>query len=316
MNATLASLSNTLLWPWRKLNAVSNVPTWLLFLLSIPVGFAGLLYAYQNSLIYPANFPPGSREHVDTPDELGLPYEDVTLTTPDGLNLKAYFIRPKIMDMSGASRPTILYLHANAGNLGHRIPIAFHLFHRLDANVFMLSYRGYGKSDGKPSEKGLKIDAQTALDYLLSHPTSKNSKIIVFGQSIGGAVTIDLVARNENKVAAMMIENTFLSIPDLIPSVLPQLRYLTFLCHQIWPSKHSIAIIRPSLPILFLSSGKDEMIPQAHMKQLRKLASSKHGVSDDLKHRVWVEFPSGTHNDAPMQNGYFEAIVRFVEKHV
>ena len=67
------------------------------------------------------------------------------------------------------------------------------------------------------------------------------------------------------------------------------------------------------MPILFLSSVKDEMIPQAHMKQLRTLASSQHG-SDAAsgKHRVWVEFPQGTHNDTPMQNGYFEAIEQFI----
>lgn len=92
----------------------------------------------------------------------------------------------------------------------------------------MLSYRGYGLSEGSPDEKGLKIDAQvynrcvnhfllnifnqTMLDYVREHPILKDTPLIAYGQSIGGAVAIDLVSRNEHSFSGLMLENTFLSL--------------------------------------------------------------------------------------------------------
>lgn len=79
----------------------------------------------------------------------------------------------------------------------------------------MLSYRGYGKSEGTPNEKGLKIDAQTMLDFVREHEILKHTPLIAYGQSIGGAVAIDLVSRNEDSFSGLMIENTFLSLVKL-----------------------------------------------------------------------------------------------------
>lgn len=76
----------------------------------------------------------------------------------------------------------------------------------------MLSYRGYGKSEGTPNEKGLRIDAQTMLDFVREHDILKDTPLIAYGQSIGGAVAIDLVSRNEDSFSGLMIENTFLSL--------------------------------------------------------------------------------------------------------
>lgn len=83
----------------------------------------------------------------------------------------------------------------------------------------MLEYRGYGKSTGTPDEKGLNIDAQTGLDYMRQRPDLKNTKFVVYGQSIGGAVSINLVANNQKQgdIRALILENTFLSIRKLIP---------------------------------------------------------------------------------------------------
>ncbi len=83
---------------------------------------------------------------------------------------------------------------------------------QLNCNIFIISYRGYGLSEGSPNEKGLKMDAQTALDYIQKHAYLSKTRIIVYGQSIGGAVAIHLASKNENKIHALMIENTFLSL--------------------------------------------------------------------------------------------------------
>ncbi|KAG8986524.1 hypothetical protein FRB90_003951 [Tulasnella sp. 427] len=176
------------------------------------------------------------------------------------------------------SRPTVLIFHANAGNLGHRLPLARLFYDQMRCNVFMLSYRGYGLSEGSPSEKGLRTDAQAALDFVLEHPLLKETPIIVFGQSIGGAVSIDLASRNPDAIHALILENTFTSIPDLIPTVMPYLSSVSFLCHQVWPSSTSIAKIPPSTPMLMISGLQDELVPPSHMKRLWEIVCSQGGL--------------------------------------
>ncbi|KAF9314531.1 hypothetical protein BG003_004079 [Podila horticola] len=263
-----------------------------------------LLYHYQCEIIYPASFPEGSRKHVAKPSQYDMPYEDLTLITPDKVEIKAYLIKDPD-DSIARRRPTILYLHANAGNMGHRLSIADVFYRQFGCNVFMLSYRGYGLSSGSPSEKGLRIDAHTALDYIKKHPVLSETKLIAYGQSIGGAVSIDIVARNEDKFAGLMIENTFLSLPKVIPHVLPMISKVSFLCHQIWNSEQMIQEIR-RLPVLFLSGLRDELVPPDHMKELYRLLDSTGEV-------VWKEFAAGTHNDTCLKPGYFESIKSFLE---
>ena len=109
--------------------------------------------------------------------------------------------------------------HGNAGNIGHRVPIGKMLQQSLSCNVLMLEYRGYGLSTGLPDEAGLMIDAQTGFDYIQNRADLRDSTIVVYGQSLGGAVSIQLVAaeRNHGKVAGLILENTFMSMRKLIP---------------------------------------------------------------------------------------------------
>ncbi|KAI8352879.1 Alpha/Beta hydrolase protein [Choanephora cucurbitarum] len=288
-----------------------NMPHWLNYALTFTgiTGLTGvvLLYMYQCKLIYPASFPEGSRQEVALPSDFGMQYTEENLLTRDGVKLKSYIIIQADKEQAKRS-PTILYFHANAGNMGHRLPIAKIFHDRSKCNVVMLSYRGYGKSEGSPNEKGLRIDAQTMLDFVREHPILKDTPLVAYGQSIGGAVAIDLVSRNEDSFSGLMIENTFLSLPKLIPSVMPFLKHFTFLCHQQWPSEKSIQRIVKT-PILFLAGARDELIPPAHMIKLNELSESR-------AEKVWTSFPHGTHNDTCMQPGYFTAIHEFLEKHV
>ena len=84
-----------------------------------------------------------------------------------------------------ASSPTVLYFHGNAGNIGHRLMNVKGFVQMLGCNVCLLEYRGYGHSDGTPSEDGFYLDAQAALDYLVGRPDVDQRKIIVFGRSLG-----------------------------------------------------------------------------------------------------------------------------------
>ena len=109
--------------------------------------------------------------------------------------------------------------HGNAGNIGHRVPIAKILEENSGCSVLMLEYRGYGMSTGVPDEEGLMIDAQTGLDWLRNNESTKRNKIIIYGQSIGGAVAIQLVAKNQKDgdIVGLILENTFTSLRKLIP---------------------------------------------------------------------------------------------------
>lgn len=207
-----------------------------------------------------------------------------------------------------SSRPTVLFLHANAGNMGHRLPLAAVFFKRFGCNVIMLSYRGYGFSTGSPSERGIKIDTQTTLDYIRSHPALSSTVVVAYGQSIGGAVAIDLAARNPASVHALILENTFLSIPQLIPHVLPPVRPFAFLCREYWNSGDAIGKISDKVPTLFLSGRQDELVPPAHMDALFARCKSKAKVKKD--------FADGMHNDTCIKAGYFEAIGEFWKDHV
>lgn len=269
---------------------------------------SGLLYFKQNELIYPRNIPADARTTVPQPRQFGITdYEDLHIPTPDGESLHALFIRPSA---KRADRDlTVVMFHGNAGNIGHRIPIAKVLQEVLGCNVFMLEYRGYGLSTGVPDEQGLKVDAQTGLDYIRQRAETRNTKIVVYGQSLGGAVAINLVATNQEQgdIRGLILENTFLSIRKLIPSVFPPARYLARFCHQYWVSEDVLPKIT-KVPILFLSGLKDEIVPPSNMTQLFAICNSSR--------KVWRTLPNGAHNDSVAEPGYFEHIHSFITEDV
>ena len=171
-----------------------------------------------SEIIYPRNLPPDARTDVPRPPRFGISnFQELMVPTPDGETLNAFHIRPA--NQQFARNVTILMFHGNAGNIGYRVPIAKILANEQGCNVVMLQYRGYGLSTGTPNEKGLTIDAQTGLDYIRQQPEFKGHKIVIYGQSLGGAVGIGLVAKNQDRrdIAGLILENTFTSIRKLIP---------------------------------------------------------------------------------------------------
>lgn len=332
---------------------------------AVAVGLFAIYY-FQKDIIYMAKFPPESRTQVPKPSQFGFEnWENVELLTKDNVKLHAYWLpyrtgkfstdrntskenlvikeRYPHFDASLSVQDeyasvTLLYFHANAGNCGHRLPIAAEIQKRTRCNIFLLSYRGYGLSEGSPSESGLRADAEAALDYVYNHPiltklgTVEKPRIVAFGQSIGGAVAIDIASRHPDCFAGIILENTFLSLPRLIPYLMPWLTPVSALCTEIWPSIDRIRSIDDKTPMLFISSGRDEMIPQAHMIKLcetvrrqrkgsalqlcSETLSSSQSDSELFPKResntVWVEFPNATHNDACLQRDYFDLFAEFL----
>ncbi|KAK6357492.1 hypothetical protein TWF718_001801 [Orbilia javanica] len=263
------------------------------------------LYFKQNDLIYPRHFPPEARTELWDPSKFNMTnWDKVDLTTPDGETLRSFFLRGQGIQRKGV---TILMFHGNAGNVGHRIPIAKVFAEQMGCNVFMLGYRGYGLSSGKPDEKGLKVDAEAALDWIFKNDETKGTKVVVYGQSLGGALGIATAAKHQDQLSGLILENTFTSMRDVIPNVFPPAKYVTRLCHQVWPSEDIIPKIN-KIPVLFLSGLQDELVPPSHMKRLH--AISKAPI------KVWRDFPNGTHNDSVMEVGYFEHINDFINDEV
>ncbi|EPE28180.1 alpha/beta-Hydrolase [Glarea lozoyensis ATCC 20868] len=256
------------------------------------------------ALIYPSHIPNLARTEVPKPSQFGITdFEELMIPTPDGEKLSAFYIRgPK---GRGHSNTTVLMFHGNAGNIGHRVPIARMFVQRMGCSVLMLEYRGYGLSTGSPDEAGLMIDAQTGYDYLRNRAETRDNDIVIYGQSLGGAVSIQLAAKNQNdgKLIGVVLENTFLSMRKLIPSIIPPARYLTLLCHQVWASDTYLPSIT-ELPILFLSGLQDEIVPPSHMRRLYEICQTPM--------KVWKPLPSGDHNSSVMEDGYFDAIADFV----
>ncbi|RDW64684.1 hypothetical protein BP6252_10335 [Coleophoma cylindrospora] len=257
------------------------------------------------ALIYPSHIPNAARTEVPRPSQFGIKnYEDLMIPTPDGENLSAFYIRSP-QPSSRHANTTILMFHGNAGNIGHRIPIARMFANTMGCNVFMLEYRGYGLSTGSPDETGLMIDAQTGYNYLRKRAETRDHDIVVYGQSLGGAVSIQLVAKNQGdrKLIGLVLENTFLSMRKLIPSVVPPAKYLAYLCHQVWASDTFLPSIT-EVPILFISGLLDEIVPPAHMRRLYEICQSPT--------KIWKPLPGGDHNSSVLEAGYFEAIAEFV----
>ncbi|RDL40091.1 uncharacterized protein BP5553_00070 [Venustampulla echinocandica] len=259
---------------------------------------------YSRALIYPSHVPNLARTDVPRPSQFGISdFEELMIPTPDGEKLSAFYIRsPKT---PAKKNITVLMFHGNAGNIGHRIPIARMFMQRMGCSVFMLEYRGYGLSTGSPDEAGLMIDAQTAYNYLRKRAETRDNDIVVFGQSLGGAVGVQLVAKNQNdsRLIGLVLENTFLSMRKLIPSIIPPAKYLTLLCHQVWASDNYMPSIT-EVPILFLSGLQDEIVPPSHMARLYEICQSPT--------KIWKPLPAGDHNSSVLEDGYFESVEDFV----
>eukprot|EP00879_Flechtneria_rotunda_P007125 GHRR01007477.1.p1 GENE.GHRR01007477.1~~GHRR01007477.1.p1 ORF type:complete len:303 (+),score=94.95 GHRR01007477.1:94-1002(+) len=285
---------------------------------SVGAVLLGLIYVFQEKLLYVPRIP-GVPDYDQSlvPSKWGFEEEDVWLKAEDGTKLHAWLLVPRGWTKDQLKeRPVLLFFQENAGNMSHRLPFLRLIAQQLQVSIFAPSYRGYGMSEGKPNQHGLQLDAQAALSHLLARDDINRQHIVVFGRSLGGAVAIHLAAQNQDKIKALVVENTFLSVEDMVSQVLPPLgavigngKPLNFLVTNKWKNLTEITRLT-ELPMLLMASVHDEMVPFKQMKQLRKAVRSKHCV--------WAEFPDAMHMDAYDANKelYWPAMREFMAKHV
>ncbi|MEI8372965.1 MAG: alpha/beta hydrolase [Planctomycetota bacterium] len=171
-----------------------------IFLIAYLVLFLVMMYL-ENSLIYfPMKFPGGNW----TPQ--GITVEDAWFTAVDGTKIHGWYVPHE------QSKAVILFCHGNGGNVTHRADVIRELRNRVGAAVLIFDYRGYGKSEGKPNESGVLADARAARSWLAQKTGVGESQIVLMGESLGGAVAVDLAT---DGARALILENTFSSIPDV-----------------------------------------------------------------------------------------------------
>lgn len=146
---------------------------------------------------------------------------------------------------------------------------------------------------------------------MLITPPSPVSK--VYGQSLGGAVCIDVASRNPSKISALILENTVFSLRTLVPRLIPFLKPLLAvpgILTEKWDASLSLPLIPKTTPILLLAALKDEVVHPSEMREIKNLRK-KNGAKVQ-----WVEFPEATHNDTVSQAKYFQTVDEFIKKEV
>ena len=275
-------------------------------------GCVGYVMLFEDSFIYfPSKYPAGVWERGKLPAREGQivsDIEDVQLTAADGVRLHGWYCTPHIgrgsSGSGGALEPiptdrTLLYLHGNGGNISHRSDIIDELM-KLPVNVFILDYRGYGKSEGRPSEAGVYRDARAAWDHLTTARGIPAGSIFIFGESLGGAVAIDLASKVDDP-GGLIVQSSFTSIADVAAAVLPFVPSLIIRTKMDSLSK----IAHVSCPKLFIHSQADEIIPYRLGRRLFDAANEPKG---------FYEVKGASHNTTDVVGGaaYYEALRGFI----
>lgn len=243
---------------------------WLLITLLVGYGvIAALAYFAQRSLMY---FPERTRT---APADAGLPRADeIVLTTSDGEQVIAWHVPPR------GEKPVVLYFHGNGGALKWRAE----RFGRIIADgtgLIALSYRGYGGSTGRPSEDGLRRDAEALYAFAASRYPAE--RLVLFGESLGTGVAVALAA--DHKVGKIILEAPFTSAVDVGAAAYPFLP-VRLLMHDRFQSDERIGKV--TAPVLVLHGERDTVIPIRYGERLYALISAP---------KKFVRFPEGHHSD-------------------
>jgi fermentation-respiration switch protein FrsA (DUF1100 family) len=256
------------------------------------LGLLLLLRLNESRLIYA---PGTARVLTPPPRELGLPVERVEIRADDGVTLVAWVIRSE-----HASDPWLLICHGNGGNISEAgRPFHYAGLRDLGLNLLAFDYRGYGESEGKPTEPGLYRDAEAAFRYLRDSLGVDTDRIVIFGHSLGSAVAVELAGRVP--ASGLVLDGALTSVTDRGQELYPFVP-VRWIAGSRYASIEKIGNLR--LPKLFLHAKQDEVIPIAHGRRLFEAAPPpKEFVALEGRHGDAFEVDSAT---------YFGAIRTFL----
>jgi hypothetical protein len=229
-----------------------------------------------------------------TPKDAGLVFEDVYFTAADGVRLNGWYV-----PASGAP-VTLLWFHGNAGNLSDRVDQLRLLHDRLLADIFMIDYREYGRSEGEVTEQGTYLDAEGALAYLHGRPELRDRAIVYYGQSLGAGVAVEL-ARHAPP-AGLILEAPFLSVREMAKTVVPYLPIGALISTK-YDSLSMIGAIRA--PLLILHGDRDDIVPYEQGRRLFAAANEP---------KRFYTIAGAHHNDTYVVGGagYMDALREFL----
>ncbi len=273
---------------------IQKVLIQIIFLSFLLVGLVVFYVKYyeKRRMYYPDSF-------IDlTPQSVGLEYEDIYFLTRSGVKLNAWFIETK------DPVATVLFLHGNAGNVSNRIGI-IQMFHEAKFNIFIVDWRGYGRSQGIPSEQGLYDDALAGYEYLINEKKVPPEQIIIYGKSLGANVAIDLASRV--KIGIFICDSSFTSALDMGRELFPYIPGL-FLEAVLSVKFDALSKIKEvKIPKLIIHSKDDEVIPFSHGQRIFEQALSP------------KEFyiSKGSHNEAiSIDENFMPVITKFIKKYL
>jgi uncharacterized protein len=244
-----------------------------------------LMMFLENSLLYfPAKYPDGDWNPP------GLVFEDAWFQAADATRLHGWFVP------CDHPRAVALFAHGNGGNITHRADLLLQL-HRLGVAVLAFDYRGYGRSSGSPTEAGVLADARAARAWLAQRSGIPESEIVLMGESLGGAVAVQLAA--EAPARGLVLENTFTSAPDVAA-----VHYAWLPVKQLMRTRFDSAALIGKYhgPLLQVHGDADTIVPFALGRKLFDAANEP---------KQFVVIPGGDHND-PRTPRFFQALDQFI----
>jgi fermentation-respiration switch protein FrsA (DUF1100 family) len=249
------------------------------------------LYVFQDRLVY---YPQIGREAYPAYLAAGVAHEEISLHTEDNESLNAWWLPV------AAARGTVLLLPGNAGNLSQRVDYAL-MFGKLGYSTLLIDYRGYGKSTGTPSEQGTYRDAEAAWRWLTESRGIEPGDIVVYGESLGGAVAAWLASKHTPR--ALVLASTFTSIVDLgaelywfVPvRIISRFKYDTL-----------SRLVEVRAPVLVIHSPDDQLVPYSHAQRLYAAAHEP---------KAFLEIGGG-HNDSAvfMRAEWIDELESFLER--
>lgn len=287
-DTSIASSSGSVLGRWARY----GVPS-----LAVAGGIGALEVLrgrFQRShLFMPSRYPTGMWD----PSAFGMAYEDVWFESEDGVALHGWWIEhPKAV-------ATVVYCHGNTGSIADRIGLYRHL-RRMKVNIFAFDYRGYGRSEGVPSEKGLYADVRAACDQVTEAIGVDDDDLLLFGHSLGGAVAIE--GALHRPVAALVVQSSFTDLRAMARHYYPGLP-VHFFARNGFRSIDKVG--RLTMPKLFIHGTEDGHVPIDEGRQLFAAAAEP---------KQWYPVRNAGHNDVHRHGSlrYFRTLTRFRKRHL
>ena len=240
-------------------------------------------------------YHPDAWEDRDWARISGLPLEDVWFPATDGTRLFGWYVE------SSGSPAVLLWCHGNAGNIINRLDNLRELYH-LGLSVFLFDYRGYGRSQGRPSEEGLYQDALGAYAHVTGTRRIRPERIVLFGRSLGAAVAGEVAS--QRPAAGLILESSFPSV-----EALARFHYFGLPVHWLIGARFNLAdkLKHVSVPILVIHGDQDEIVPIHLGRQVFEAAKDP---------KAFYVVPGADHNNLYLVGGraYFQRLKRIVEE--